>query len=141
MELFMPFEELNSYVKERFGQRVALSCVNKRVLRVTYIQRIIIKDVNINIEITIDEVKDAAVEVTYDGALGLDMLIGGALTFFKNAMPELSQGIHPGSNHKIMINLAEIEKAKPVVENIALRYISVEPNGLKIGFDFKIPKN
>lgn len=140
MELFMPFEELNSYIKDRFGQPVTLSCINKKTLRVTYTQRILIKDVNINIEITIDEVKDASVELTYDGALGLDMLIGGALTFFKNVMPELSQGIHPGSNHKILINLAEIEKAKVAVENIALRYISVEPSGLKIGFDLKYLK-
>lgn len=139
MEISAPFQELNSYLKGRFGKPVTLSCVNEKEIRVTYTQNILIRNININVDLHIDEVTDDSIVLTYDGAMGLDMLIGGALTFIKNFLPDLSKGIHPSANHSIRINLSEIEKAKVAVENIALRHITVGTTGLKIGFALKIP--
>lgn len=141
MEIIAPFQELNSYVQSRFGKPVALSCVNDQEVRVTYTQRILIKDININVDLHIDEVKEDAVVLTYKGAMGLDMIISGALGFFKNYFPELSAGIHPGENRSILINFSEIEKAKVAVENIALKYVNVCEEGMKIGFALKVPKS
>lgn len=140
MEIFAPYQELNSYVKDRFGKPVSVSCSNDNDIRVTYTQRILIKDVNINVDLHVQEVKDDSITLTYKGAMGLDMLISGALSFFKSYFPELSAGIHPEENRTIRINLSEIEKAKVAVENIALKYICAEPHALKIGFDMKIPQ-
>lgn len=140
MEILAPFQELNTYVKARFGSPVTLSCLGEKEIRVTYTQRILIKDVNINVDLHIDKVADDTIELTYKGALGLDMLIGSALGFFKKYFPALSRGLHPADNHRILIKLSEIEKAKEAVENIALTYINVENTGLRIGFSLKIPQ-
>lgn len=140
MELFATFQELNTYVQGRFDKPVSLSCVNEGDIRVTYTQRVVIKDVKINVDLHIDEVREDSVELTYSGGMGLDMLISGVLGYFKSHFAELSAGIQPEENHKIRINLSEIEKAKAAVENIALKYIKAEEQGLKIGFSLKIPQ-
>lgn len=139
MELKATYEELGSYIKARFGQPVSLSLADRGDLRVTYTKRILIKNVSININIHIDDVKTDAVALTYDGLFGLDTVISGVLSFFKSQFPELSAGIHPEEGHRIRINLSEIEKAKPVVENIALRSITPCDDGLSIKFGLKVP--
>ena len=137
MKLNATYGELSSYVKARFGQPISLSFADGGELRVTYTKRILIKDVNINVNIRIDEVKSDAVMLTYNGPFGLDTIISGVLSFFKSQFPELSAGIHPEEEHRIRVNLAEIEKAKPAVENIALRAITPCEDGIRIEFGLK----
>lgn len=138
MEVRATYKELNSYVQARFKQPVSLSFAERGDVRVTYTKRILIKDVNISVNIHIDEVKGVSVLLTYDGAFGLDRIIGGVLSFFKSQFPELSAGIHPEDGHRIRINLSEIEKAKAMVENIALRDIKAMEDGLRIEFRLKV---
>ena len=137
MELKATYEELGSYIRIRFGQPVSLSLAEGGNLRVTYTKWILIKDVSINVDIHIDEVMTNAVVLTYDGPFGLDTIISGVLSFFKSQFPELSAGIHPEEEHRIRVNLAEIEKAKPAVENIALRAITPCEDGIRIEFGLK----
>ena len=139
MELNASYDELTSYIKERFGQAVTFSCPEDGLLRVTYTKWILIKDVNISIAIRFEEVNPDSVLLAYDGALGLDMIISGALSFLTAHYPELSAGLHPQDNHRILINLAEIEKARPAVENIALTDIIPAIDSIKIEFALKTP--
>lgn len=137
MEIFASYIELNAYVGEKFHQPITVYFKSEKEVKVTYTKRILIKDVNINVNIRIDEVKVDAVTLTYDGPFGLDTIISGVLSFFKSQFPELSAGIHPEEEHRIRVNLAEIEKAKPAVENIALRAITPCEDGIRIEFGLK----
>ncbi len=132
MVVYISFEEMQGYVAKHYKREIAFSQVSEKELCVTVTQRIIIKDVHIDVKIHIDEVKSESLAVTYKGGMALDMIISGALHFLKGKLPELSQGITTEENHRIRINLAEIEKAKAVVQNIALRDIEVEEKGLKV---------
>lgn len=66
------------------------------------------------------------------------MIISGALSFIEEQFPEQATGIHPEDRHRIRICLSEIEKEKPLVENIALRAIQPCEDGLKIEFRLKV---
>ena len=141
MEVKATYKELCSYIQKRFKQPVSLSFAEGGEIRVTYTKRILIKDVNISVNLRFDEVKSDSVTIAYDGAFGLDTIISGVLSFFKSHFPDLSAGIHPEDGHRIRINLSEIEKAKPVVENIELRDIKVSEEGLRIEFGLKVPES
>lgn len=132
MEVNISFEEMHDYVAEHYKKDVAFSRVSEKELCVTVTQRIIIKDVGIDVKLHIDEVKSESLTVTYKGGFALDMIISGAICFLKNKLPELSQGITAEENHRIRLNLAEIEKVKGLVKSIALRDIVVEEKGLKV---------
>ncbi|MDE5849150.1 MAG: hypothetical protein K2H38_03320 [Muribaculaceae bacterium] len=140
MEIKATYRELNSYMQARFGKPVSLSFAGEKEMRVTYTQRILIKDINVSVNIHIDEVRADTILITYDGAFGLDMIISGVLSFFKSQFPELSAGIHPEEGHRIRINLSEIEKAKAAVENIELRDIRPREEYVCIEFGLKVPK-
>ena len=141
MEVKATYKELNSYIQGRFKQPVSLSFAEGGEIRVTYTKRILIKDVNISVNLRFDEVMADSVTITYDGAFGLDTIISGVLSFFKSQFPDLSAGIHPEDGHRIRINLSEIEKAKPVVENIELKDIKASEDGLRIEFGLKVPES
>ena len=140
MEIKATYRELNSYIQARFGKPVSLSYAGEKEIRVTYTQRILIKDINISVNIHIDEVSADTILITYVGAFGLDMIISGVLSFFKSQFPELSAGIHPEEGHRTRINLSEIEKAKTVVENIELCDICPREDYLRIELGMKVPK-
>ncbi|MDE6553001.1 MAG: hypothetical protein K2K98_08605 [Muribaculaceae bacterium] len=140
MEIKATYRELNSYMQARFGKPVSLSFAGEKEMRVTYTQRVLIKDINVSVNIHIDEVRADTILITYDGAFGLDMIISGVLSFFKSQFPELSAGIHPEEGHRIRINLSEIEKAKAAVENIELRDIRPREEYICIEFGLKVPK-
>lgn len=137
MEIKASYKELNSYVVAKFKQPVSVSFVSEKEIKVTYTQRILIKDVKINVNLRFDEIKADSLTLIYDGAFGLDMIISGVLSFFKSQFPELSAGIHPEDGHRIRIKLSEIEKAKAVVENIELRDIKAFEDSLHIEFALK----
>lgn len=138
MEIRAPYKELNAYVAERFHQPISLAFGSEKEVKVSYTKRILFKDMSVNICIGIEEVKSDSVLLSYDVAFGLDSLISGALSFIKGQFPELSAGIHPEDGHRIRVNLSEIEKAKPVVENIELRAITPCEDGIRIEFGLKV---
>lgn len=140
MELKASYQELGSYVQGRFGQSVSFSLAEGGVFRVTYTKRVLFKDLKINVGIRFEAVKGDTVVVGYDAPLGLDMVVGGVLSFLSSQLPELAAGIHPEDGHRIRIVLSEIEKAKAVAENVALRTITPQADGLRIEFGLKAPK-
>lgn len=141
MDINATYQELNSYIQARFGKPVTISFAGEREIRVTYTQRVLIKDINISVNIHINDVKADSLLLTYDGSFGLDKIISGVLSFFKSQFRDLSAGIHPEEGHRIRINLSEIEKAKPVVENIELRDIRPREDHLRIELGLKVPKS
>ena len=140
MELKASYQELGSYIQGRFGQPVSFSLAEGGVFRVTYTKRVLFKDLKINVSIRFEAVKGDTVVVGYDAPLGLDTVAGGVLSFLSSHMPDLAAGIHPEDGHRIRIVLSEIEKAKAVGDNIALRSITPQADGLRIEFELKTPK-
>ncbi|MDE6670096.1 MAG: DUF1232 domain-containing protein [Muribaculaceae bacterium] len=140
MEIIAPYKEINDYVAERFNQPISLAYENQNEIKVSYTKHVVFKDMSVNIRIGIEEVKADSVLFSYDAAFGVDSIISKAISFIAKKFPKLSAGIHPEDNHRILINLSEIEKARPVVENIELCSITPYEDGLKIKFGLLVPK-
>ena len=140
MEIIAPYKEICDYVAERFNQSINLAYESEKEVKVSYIKHVIFKDMSVSVRIGIEEVKADSVLLSYDVAFCIDSIISGVISFIAKKFPELSAGIHPEDNHRIRINLSEIEKARPVVENIELRSITPQDRGLRIEFGLKVPK-
>lgn len=138
MEITAPYKEVTDYIAERFHQQIDLSCVSEKEIKVSYTKRVFI-NVNVSVVIKIEEVKADSILLAYTAQFGFDSIISGVLSFIAAKYPELSAGIHPEDGHRIRINLSEIEKAKALVENIALRNIKAYENCLRIEFALKVP--
>lgn len=132
MILSISFAELHKYISEHYRKDFSFIHVSEKEFTVTFTQHVLIKDVHISVNVHIDEVKPAEVIITYKGGMALDMIISGILSLLKDKLAELAKGITTEENHRIRINLAEIEKAKTLIANLALQDILVESDSLKI---------
>lgn len=137
MVIYVSFDEMHDYISAHYKKDLSVSKVSEKEFCLTFTQRIIIKDVRINVNIHIDEVKSESLALTYSGGMALDMIISRALSFLTNKLPELSQGITTGENRQIRINLFQIEKAKPIVQNLSLKDLQVEDKALKLTVSLK----
>ena len=135
MEIFVSYREISSYVAERFHQSVAVSFVNKKEIKVTYAKRVLMKELRVNVNLCLIEVRPDSVTLSYNGKFGIDKVVEGVLNFLK----KLTSGIHPEENSCIRINLSEMKKTRALVENGALQDIDANEDGLRIVFSPKVP--
>lgn len=137
MLVYISFEEIRGYITEHYKKKFSFSRVSEKELCVTFIQRVLIKHVHIDVKLHIDEVKSDTVVLTYKGGMDLDMIISKALDVLMGKMPELSKGVVVEDKHRIRINLSKIEKAKAVMKTISLRDIEVKEKGLSVSMALK----
>lgn len=132
MLIFISFEEMHDYIVEHFDKNLSFSFVNDKEIRVTFTQRVLFKDMRLNVDIHIDNVKKDEVMLTYKCGIGIDIIVSAALGVIQKKVPALQKGVYFGSNNNINLKLAEIEQAKPVVENVDLKDISIKSNGIQL---------
>lgn len=138
MEVFATYEELNAYIALKVKKPLTLGIAEGGDLKVCYTQRVLIKDVTVPVRLHFEKVTADSVVVEYKGALGIDSIISGALSFIMKRLPEYSGGIIPEEGHRIRVDLTKIKKAKTVVENIALRAIIPTDDGIRVHFALKV---
>lgn len=129
MEVKATYEELSEYIQGRFNQPVTLGSAEGD-LKVTYKTSLLKGTVHV-VEVTEDSVL-----LTYKMPLGLHAIVNPILGKLTSFVPE---GITVEAGQRIRVDLSQIEKAKPVVENIALREIRFEEDSIRIGFSLKTP--
>ena len=133
MEIKLSFEELKAYVQEHYGQTLVFSKAGENTLCVAYSKRVLIKTVQVPVNITIEEVTPTTVTVSYDGkVLGLALIIGGALKAAKSLMPELTEAISTGEGHRITIDLGRLKQTMSLVKAVALRAIHIHDDSIVI---------
>lgn len=137
MELIATYNELNAYIAQKLQKPVTVGFAEGGDLKVSYRQRVLIKDITIPVKLHFVEVKDSTLLIEYKGSRGIDMVIKGALSFIMLKMPELEAAIMLKEGHRILVDLAKIKKVKPVVANFALLSINPEPTCLRVRFALK----
>lgn len=125
MNITITFAELSKYLSEHYGKTLTFGRVSGKEVCVSYAQKMFFKTIQVPVNITIDEVKDDAIIVTYNGGFGIDMMIAGALSFMKAKLPELANVIVPKEGHKLDIELSQLPQTKTHVENVRLSNILV----------------
>lgn len=137
MTLSAPYRQLNEYIAAKTKQPISISFVNEKEIKVSYTRKILFKEINIGINIKVEKVNPSGIVLSYQAPAGLDMVITGAISFLNSKLPELAPGIHLEGNRNIRINLEEIEKAEPIIENISLQDITFSDSTAAIEFSLK----
>ncbi len=139
MQFYMPFQQISLYLKLNNNQNIEFSCVSERELRVIWIQKNCIKDIRLGINIKIVEVKADSLTLEYDGGMA-NMVISPALSYIIQRVPEIKDGVSKIDGNRIKVELAKIEKVKPLIDKLALRDIRIEAYGIKAFLAFRIPQ-
>lgn len=137
MIIEMSFAELSEYIKNRYNKKLSFSKAGENEVRISYGQNILFKTIQIPVNIRVDEVKDETITVTYNGGLGIDLIITGALTFLKAKLPELTRGLKTEEGHRINIDLRKIEQLGKLVEAVTFTGISINEGGIRMEASLK----
>ena len=70
--------------------------------------------------------------LAYNGKMGIDLLVGPALTFVKRLVPEKTDFVQALSGNVIKIALGDIDKLEKVFDKLALKTISFVPTGIEV---------
>lgn len=137
MTVKITFEELSQYIAANFQKTFAFTQRSEKEIRVTFSQKVLFTTAKVNLDLAFDEARDADVAVTYNGGIGVDMIIAGALAYLENKVPEFSQAIANEGNHRVRIHLDKMKKTKQLVDAVALQSIAVEADGLVVNARLK----
>lgn len=137
MNIEITFAELSRYIKEHYDKSLNFSRTTDKEVCVSYEQNIIFRTVQIPVSLSIDEVRDDAVSITYNGGFGIDMMIAGALSFMKAKLPELSNVLVAREGHQLRIELSQLSQTKAIVENVRLRDILIHEDRFEVKVNLK----
>lgn len=137
MKLIISYSELQELIASRYNANVTLAKVSKKELRVTVARKVIIKTVQININLTIEEFGNQSVLIMYDSGFGIDLVICGLLIFVEKKLPEYGRMISKEEGNRIRLNPEKVEKFATAIKTIDLKGIDFEETGMNVHFSLK----
>lgn len=141
MKLQIPIAEAASLLQSKTGKAVALKIVNSNTVNVDYELKIKIPIFgnifkNIGVAITIERVVEHAIYVHCSTAgSGMNLILKGLFM----ALPTLSasKAIETTDGRRLVINLNEIEEARPILDQIRINNVTFDNDNALIDFNPK----
>lgn len=133
MILSVPFSEISGYIRSHFNRDVTFSRIADDSFRATFSQKILIKNVNIGLDLKIAGIENDSVTICYSGGFAIDMILSGLLAFIIDSYPDIRNAVTVSNNDKkIRVDLAKIEKARKLLEVLEPRAITVEDSAITL---------
>lgn len=119
MEVKIKYSEIQDFILQNFNKEVALAFVAPSTVSVSTK----IKVLGFAKSIGVEKVEGSNLHIAYNGKFGVELLITPVITFLKRLLPDKANFITQSSNNRVIINLAEIEQLRGVLEKVTLESI------------------
>lgn len=139
MEVKIKYSELQDFISHNFKKEVALAFVAPSTVAVSTKIKVFGFAKSIGVELCVEKVDDSNLQIAYSGKLGVELLITPAIAFLKRLLPDKTNFITQNSNNRVIVNLAEIEQLKGVLEKVTLKSICFDEEHVVIEFSLNIP--
>jgi hypothetical protein len=139
MEVKIKYSELQDFISHNFKKEVALAFVAPSTVAVSTKIKVFAFAKSIGVELRVEKVDDSNLHIVYSGKLGVELLITPAIAFLKRLLPDKTNFITQNSNNRVIVNLAEIEQLKGVLEKVTLKSICFDEEYVVIESSLNIP--
>lgn len=139
MEVKIKYSELQDFISHNFKKEVALAFVAPSTVAVSTKIKVFGFAKSIGVELCVEKVDDSNLHIVYSGKLGVELLITPAIAFLKRLLPDKTNFITQNSNNRVIVNLAEIEQLKGVLEKVTLKSICFDEEYVIIESSMNIP--
>ena len=139
MEVKIKYSELQDFISHNFKKEVALAFVAPSTVAVSTKIKVFGFAKSIGVELCVEKVDDSNLHIVYRGKLGVELLITPAIAFLKRLLPDKTNFITQNSNNRVIVNLAEIEQLKGVLEKVTLKSICFDEEHVIIESSMNIP--
>lgn len=139
MEVKIKYSEFQDYILQKFNKEVALAIVAPSTVSVSTKIKVLGFAKSIGVELCVEKVDGSNLHIAYSGKLGVKMLITPAISFLKRLLPDKTNFITQSSNNRVIVNLAEIDQLKGVLEKVTLKNICFDEEHVIIESSMNIP--
>ena len=139
MEVKIKYSELQNFILHNFKKEVSLAFVAPSTVSVSTKIKVLGFAKSIGIELCVKKVDGFNLHIAYSGKLGIELLITPTIAFLKRLLPDKTNFITHNSNNRVIINLAEIDQLKGVLEKVTLKSICFEEEHVVIDSSLNIP--
>ena len=126
MKLSITYAELQEYVASHYHKNVNLGYVNESTVSVSVPIKVLGFTKQISINLIVKKIEGTDLFLSYEGKMGIEMLVTPAVSFAKKLLPEKSDWIEVLADNVIRLRLGDIDKLQKAVEKVELKNISFE---------------
>lgn len=126
MKLSITYAELQEYVASHYHKKVELGYVNESTVSVSVPIKVLGFTKQISINLIVKKIEGTDLFLSYEGKMGIEMLVTSAVSFAKKLLPEKPDWIEILTDNVIRLRLGDIDKLQKAFGKVELKNISFE---------------
>ena len=132
MKLAITYAELQDYVASHFHKTVHFGYVDGATVSVSVPIKVFgfIKSVGINI--IVKKIEGTDLFLSYDGKMGIDLLVSPAISYAKKLVPGKADWVELMPGNILKLRLGDIDQMKKVFDKIELNNIFFEQGNIVV---------
>ena len=132
MKLSITYAELQDYVASHFKQTVNIGYVDEATVSVSVPIKVLGFTKSISINLIVKKIEGTDLFLSYDGKMGIDLLVSPAISYAKKLVPEKADWVEQMSGNIVKLRLGDIDKLQKVFEKVELKAIRFTPEHIEV---------
>ena len=132
MKLSITYAELQDYVASHFHKTMNLGYVDGATVSVSIPIKVLGFTKSISINLIVKKIEGTDLFLSYDGKMGIDMLVSPAISYAKKLVPEKADWVEQMSGNIVKLRLGYIDKVQKVFEKVELKAIRFTPEHIEV---------
>lgn len=132
MKLSIVYAELQDYVAGHFHKTVNVGYVDGDTVSVSVPIKVLGFTKNVSINIIVKKIEGTDLFLSYDGKMGIDLLVSPAISYAKKLVPERAGFVEQMHGNIVKLRLGDIDKLQKVFEKVKLNNILFEQEDIVV---------
>ena len=132
MKLAITYSELQDYVACHFHKTVNLGFVDEATVSVSVPIKVFGFTKSVSINIIVKKIVGTELFLSYDGKMGIDLLVSPAISYAKKLVPEKADWVEQMPGNILKLRLGDIDQMKKVFEKLELNNIFFEQGNIVV---------
>ena len=132
MKLAITYAELQDYVASHFHKTVNLGYVDGATVSVSIPIKVLGFTKSISINLIVKKIEGTDLFLSYDGKMGIDMLVSPVISYAKKLVPEKAGWVEQMPGNIVKLRLGDIDKLQKVFDKVELNNILSEQENIVV---------
>ena len=137
MRVSISFDELRNLIAEHYKRDVMLSYINEREIHISTSVNAIFITKTVGINVSLLELRDEDVRISYSGGLGTGIIIKGIMMYLHRKVPAYNQMIEKLGANTLVVHIDKVKQLEKVLEYLKLDNILFEKDSVVINTSFR----
>lgn len=131
MKLTISYAELQEYVASHFHKTINVGYVDEKTVSVSLSIKVFGFTKSVSINVGVEKIEGTDLYLSYDGKMGVDLLVSPAISYAKRLVPEKAGWVEQRPGNIVKLRLGDLDKLQKVFEKVALRAIRFAPESIE----------